>query len=66
MINQYIHNGSDVYSCLLGASKSSDHLHYFNLFVISLSNKLPIISIIRLILDSYSRQYVRVIWDSCT
>ena len=32
IINQYINNGSDVYSCLLDASKALDHGHYGNLF----------------------------------
>ena len=63
IINQYINNGSDVYSCLLDASKAFDRLHYGKLFRILLAKKLPIL-IIRLILDSYLRQYVCVMWDS--
>ena len=38
-----INNGSDVYSCLLDASKAFDRVHYGELFRISLSKKLPII-----------------------
>ena len=30
IINQYINNGSDVYSCLLDASKAFDRVHYGN------------------------------------
>ena len=37
IINQYINNGSDVYSCLLDASKAFDHVHYGKLFRILLS-----------------------------
>ena len=64
MINQYINNGSDVYSCLIDASKAFDRVHYGKLFRILLSKKLPIL-IIKLILDSYLRQSVCVMWDSC-
>ena len=64
IINQYINNGSDVYSCLLDASKAFDRVHYGKLFRILLSKKLPIL-IIRWILDSYLRQSVCVMWDSC-
>ena len=28
IINQYIHKGNDVYSCLLDASKAFDRVHY--------------------------------------
>ena len=64
IINQYINNGSDVYSCLLDASKDFDRIHYGKLFRILLSTKLPIL-IIRWILDSYLRQSVCEMWDSC-
>ena len=64
IINQYINNGSDVYSCLLDTSKAFDRLHYRKLFRILLSKKIPIL-IIRCILDSYLRQSVCVMCDSC-
>ena len=41
IINQYINNGSDVYSCLLDASKAFDRVHCGKLFRILLSKKLP-------------------------
>ena len=53
-----------MYSCLLDASKAFDSVHYGKLFRILLSKKIPIL-IIRWILDSYLRQYVCVMWDSC-
>ena len=37
IINQYINNGSNVYSCLLDASKAFDRVHYGKLFRILLS-----------------------------
>ena len=64
IINQYLNNSSDVYSCFLDASKAYDCVHYGKLFSTLLSKKLLIL-IIRLILDSYLRQYVCVMWDSC-
>ena len=64
IIIQYINNCSDVYSCLLDASKAFDRVHYGKLFRILLSKKLPIL-IIRWILDSYLRQSVFVMWDLC-
>ena len=57
IINQYINNGSYVYSCLLDASKAFDRVYYRKLFRILLFKKIPIL-IIRLILDSYLRQSV--------
>ena len=38
IVNQYINNGSDVYSCLLDASKAFDRVHYGKLFRIIVSN----------------------------
>ena len=35
--NQYINNGSDVYCCLLYASKAFDRVHYGKLFRMLLS-----------------------------
>ena len=64
IIKQYINNGSDVYSCLLDASKAFDRVHYGKLFRILLSKKLSIL-IIRLILDVFLRQSVCLKWDSC-
>ena len=64
IINHYLKNGSNVYSCLLDASKAFDKVHYGKLFRILLDKKVPF-CIIRLLLDSYIRQQVRVLWDNC-
>ena len=45
IINQYINNDSDVYSCLLDPSKAFDRVHYGKLFRILLKKKLPILII---------------------
>ena len=55
---------SDVYGCLLDASKAFDRVHYGKLFRILLSKKMPIL-FCRWILDSYLQQSVCVMWDSC-
>ena len=57
-------NHSNVYSCLLDASKAFDRVHYGKLFNILLYKKVPFV-IIRLLLDAYIRQEARVIWNSC-
>jgi len=54
---------SDVFSCLLDASKAFDKVHYGKLFSVLIDRKLPYI-VIRFLLDSYTRQKVCVSWDS--
>ena len=64
VINHYLCNGSNVYSCLLDASKAFDKVHYGTMFSILLNKNVPY-CIIRLLMDSYVRQEARVIWNSC-
>ena len=52
VINHYVKNRSNVYSCLLDASKTFDKVHYGKLFKI-LQGKKFLFCIIRLLLDSY-------------
>ena len=54
VISNYIQNGSNVYSCLLDASKAFDRIHYGKLFNHLLERGVPF-CIVRLVLDSYSR-----------
>ena len=56
-------NNSNVYSCLLDASKAFDKVHYGKLFHILLNRKVPL-CIIRLLMDSFERQRARVMWNS--
>ena len=56
-------NNSNVYSCLLDASKAFDKVHYGKLFNILLNRKVPF-CIIRLLMDSFERQRARVMWNS--
>ena len=64
VINHYFYNGSNVYSCLLDASKAFDKVHYGTMFCILLNKNVPY-CIIRLLMDGYVRQEARVIWNSC-
>ena len=66
MVYHYVNNGSNVYRCLLDASKAFDRIHYGKLFTILLSKQVPAF-IIRYLLDSYIRQMSRALWDtSCS
>ena len=62
-LHHYVNNGSNVYSCLLDASKAFDGIHYGKLFTILLSKQVPAF-IIRYLLDSYIRQMSRALWDT--
>ena len=55
IINHYKIHGSNVYSCMLDASKAFDRVHFGTLFKLLLGCNIPI-GIIRLLLDSYTRQ----------
>lgn len=61
VVNHYRCNGSDVYSCLLDASKAFDRLHFGKLFRILLKRNIPL-GIIRLLFDSYIRQQACALW----
>ena len=63
IIKYYLRGNSNVYYCLLDASKAFDKTHFGQLFRTLISkNLLPLI--IRLILNSYIRQETRVPWGT--
>ena len=64
-LQYYKQNGSQVYSCLLDASKAFHRIHYGKLFNILISRKLPAFIIYLFLFDSYSRQQSRAMWNSC-
>ena len=63
VISHYIEGNSNVYVCLLDASKAFDKIHYGKLFSMLLSKNIPN-KILRLIVNSYIRQQARVSWDN--
>ena len=60
LIDNYNRNGSNVYSCLLDASKVFDKIHYGKLFNVLLRNDIDF-CIICILLDAYTRQQARVL-----
>ena len=63
VVHHYLNCGSNVYSCLLDASKAFDRVHYGTLFSVLLTKCVPM-CFIRLILDSYIRQKACAIWNN--
>lgn len=61
VVDHYLKGGSDVYSCLLDASKAFDRVHFGKLFTILFEKGLPS-CIIRILYDSYLRQYTCAMW----
>ncbi len=62
-VDYYVRKGGNVCSCLLDASKAFDKVHYGKLFTLLLDRGMPRL-IVRLLLDSYTRQQLCVSWDS--
>ena len=60
-INHYVNEGSNVYSCLIDASKAFDRVHWGRLFKILIERNVSTL-FIRLLLDSYIRQKSCVGW----
>ena len=63
-VSHFTEGGSNVYACLLDASKAFDKVNYEKLFTLLLNRKMPAI-FLRLILDSYLRQYMMTKWNNC-
>ena len=61
VVNNYNRNGSNVFACLVDASKAFDRINYSKLFQTILKRNLPG-TIIRLLFDSYTRQRSFVKW----
>ena len=62
VIQNYIEGHSNVYCCLLDASKAFDKVHYGKLFTILLARNVSP-HVIRLLIDSYVRQQACVSWN---
>ena len=55
---------TDVYACLLDASKAFDRANFGKLFMLLLERNMPSL-IVRYLMDSYTRQSVIVQWGGC-
>ena len=62
IIKYYLRGNSNVYCCLLDASKAFDKIHLGIFFKTLISMNLP--PLIRLILNSYIQQETRVFWGT--
>jgi hypothetical protein len=60
--NYYNNRGSDVFMCLLDATKAFDRIHFGTLFEILSKRKFPP-SVLRLIVDMYENQLLRTSWN---
>ena len=58
----YQSRNSDVYVCLLDASKAFDRVHYGKLFKLLYERKIPV-QIRRLLFDMYTRQNMKTVWN---
>ena len=56
---------TDVYVCMLDASKAFDRVHYGKLFSLLRQRKVPPM-VTRLLLDMYTRQRMRTVWNGAT
>ncbi len=61
VINYYLNNNSDVYTCFIDATKAFDRIRYDKLFQILIDRGMLAIAV-RSMLDLYQRQVVRTVW----
>ncbi len=61
VINYYLNNKSDVYTCFIDATKAFDRIRYDKLFQILIKRGVPALTL-RTILDLFQRQVIRTVW----
>jgi Reverse transcriptase (RNA-dependent DNA polymerase) len=64
IINCYVSENSTVYCTFLDASKAFDKINYCRLFELLLRRRIPR-TLLRLLLNIYTGQSVRVLWNGC-
>ena len=64
VVSYYNGRNTNVYACLLDATKAFDCVRYDKLFELLLKKDIPG-TVIRLLLDSYTRQYAYMRWHNC-
>ena len=60
----YTSRSGQVYCCLLDATKAFDHGRFDKLFEILIERNVPVY-IVRILIDMYTRQRVRTMWEGC-
>ncbi len=60
VINCYLNNNLDVYTCIIDATKAFDHIRYDKLFQILIDRGMPALAV-RSMLDLYQRQVVTTV-----
>lgn len=63
IVANYMSHGSNVYSCLLDASKAFDKMHFGKMFRLLIERNFSA-NVIRLLLDMYLRQKVKAKWKN--
>ncbi len=61
-VQYFLNKISSVYACMLDVRKAFDKVHFGKLFNLLINRKLPAI-VIRLLLDTYTRQNICAIWN---
>ena len=64
VVSYYNGRNTNVYACLLDATKAFDCVRYDKLFELLLKKDIPG-TVIRLLLDSYTIQYAYMRWNNC-
>ena len=64
IVARYLTEGSNVYGCLVDASKAFDKIHFGKLFLLLVKRKIPS-EVLRLLLFMYEKQSVTTQWNNC-
>jgi len=62
-VSHYLNRGSEIYGCLIDASKAFDRLRHDKLLQILIRRKVPP-AVIRLLMDAYMKQKISIRWHS--
>ena len=64
IVARYLTEGSNVYGCLVDASKAFDKIHFGKLFLLLVKRKIPS-EVLRLLLFMHEKQSVTTQWNNC-
>ena len=64
VVSYYNGRNTNVYACLLDATKAFDCVRYDKLFESLLEKEIPG-TVLRLLFDSYTKQYAYIRWNNC-